>query len=104
MTSAAARPSVRRVVILVMDSVGAGASPDAADYGDTGAHTLGNVARHVGGLRLPNLAALGLGNVTPIEGVPPTDRARGGFGKMRTVTSVMTPSRPSEPVMTPSKS
>ena len=59
-----------RFVYLVLDGVGAGALPDAAEYGDEEANTLGNVARVVD-LRLPHLAALGLGNILPLRGVPP---------------------------------
>ena len=62
-----------RACVIVLDAVGAGALPDAADYGkdDPIADTLGNVSRAVGGLDLPNLEALGLGNVEPLEGCPP---------------------------------
>jgi phosphopentomutase len=60
--------------VVVLDAVGAGALPDAAEYGDEGANTLAHVAEAVGGLDLPTLAALGLGNVMPIEGVAPVDR------------------------------
>ena len=63
----------RRVLILVMDGVGVGELPDAADFGDTGSCTLGNIAEAAGGLNLPSLAALGLGNIIPISGVPPVD-------------------------------
>ncbi|MDX6471115.1 MAG: phosphopentomutase, partial [Gaiellaceae bacterium] len=55
----------------MLDAVGAGALPDADRYGDEGSNTLGNVAAAVGGLDLPNLEALGLGNVEPLEGCPP---------------------------------
>jgi phosphopentomutase len=78
---------IRRAIVLVTDSVGCGEAPDAGAYGDQGANTLGNVARKVGGLSLPNLATLGLGNLTDIPGVPPTDRARGAFGKMREISA-----------------
>jgi phosphopentomutase len=61
----------RRTVVVVLDGVGAGDAPDAADFGDEGANTLGNTAKAVGGLDLPNLQRLGLGSVTEIEGVPP---------------------------------
>ena len=61
----------RRTVVVVLDGVGAGDAPDAADFGDEGANTLGNTAKAVGGLNLPNLQRLGLGSVTEIEGVPP---------------------------------
>src|ERR1700675_3418938 len=57
-----------RACVIVLDAVGAGALPDAADFGDEGSDTLGNVARTVGGLDLPTLEALGLGNVEPLEG------------------------------------
>lgn len=57
-----------RACVIVLDAVGAGALPDAALYGDEGSDTLGNVARAVGGLDLPHLEALGLGNVEPLEG------------------------------------
>jgi phosphopentomutase len=60
--------------VVVLDAVGAGALPDAAEYGDEGTNTLSHVAEAVGGLDLPTLAALGLGNVMPIEGVAPVDR------------------------------
>ncbi len=72
----------RRALILVADSVGCGALPDAAAYGDEGSDTLGNVSRAVGGLALPVLGSLGLGHLTPILGVPPTPSPRGWFGKM----------------------
>ena len=62
-------PPFRRAVILVADGVGCGGASDAADYGDAGADTLGNIARATGGLRLPNLHALGLGHLTEIAGV-----------------------------------
>jgi phosphopentomutase len=57
--------------VIVLDAVGAGALPDAADYGDEGSDTLGNVARAVGGLDLPMMEALGLGNVAELEGCRP---------------------------------
>jgi phosphopentomutase len=71
-----------RVCIIVLDAVGAGALPDAAEYGDEGSDTLGNVARVVGGLDLPNLEALGLGNVEPLEGCPPQPGAPAVAGRL----------------------
>ncbi|NCO37829.1 MAG: phosphopentomutase [Armatimonadetes bacterium CG_4_10_14_3_um_filter_66_18] len=68
--------------MIVLDGVGCGELPDAAAYGDAGSNTLGNVGRAGGGLRLPNLGELGLGNVTPLEGVPPVDQPRASFGKL----------------------
>jgi phosphopentomutase len=71
-----------RFVILVADSVGAGAMPDAAEYGDAGADTLGNLSRAVGGLSLPALGRMGLGNVVPILGVPPVAHPAASWGRM----------------------
>lgn len=78
---------VGRVLLIVLDSVGCGDAPDAAAYGDAGANTLGNTARVVGGLRLPHLGALGLGNVVEIAGTPPTDRAAGAYGRLTEVSA-----------------
>src|SRR3954462_142168 len=71
-----------RACVIVLDAVGAGALPDAADYGDEGSDTLGNVARAVGGLALPMLEALGLGNVEPLEGCPPEPGAPAVAGRL----------------------
>jgi len=71
-----------RACVIVLDAVGAGELPDAADYGDEGSNTLGNVARAVGGLDLPNLEALGLGNVEPLEGCPPQPGAPAVAGRL----------------------
>jgi phosphopentomutase len=73
---------VARACVIVLDAVGAGELPDAADYGDEGSDTLGNVARAVGGLDLPNLEALGLGNVEPLEGCPPQPGAPAVAGRL----------------------
>jgi phosphopentomutase len=72
----------RRAAIVVLDGVGAGAAPDAAQYGDVGSDTLGNVARAVGGLSLPHLESAGLGNISAIAGVAPNPAARGAWGIM----------------------
>jgi phosphopentomutase len=68
--------------VIVLDAVGAGELPDAADYGDAGSDTLGNVARAVGGLDLPTLEALGLGNVEPLEGCPAQPHAPAVTGRL----------------------
>lgn len=73
----------RRAALLVLDGVGCGAAPDAADYGDAGSDTLGNVARAVGGLSLPRLEALGLGGTSVIPGVRTVDAPRAAWGRMR---------------------
>jgi phosphopentomutase len=72
-----------RACVIVLDAVGAGELPDAAEYGDEGSDTLGNVAKAVGGLDLPNLEALGLGNVEPLEGCPPQPGAPAIAGRLR---------------------
>jgi phosphopentomutase len=73
---------VRRAFVVVMDAVGAGELPDSADYGDAGADTLVHLAEMVGGLKLPTLQRLGLGNLRPIAGVAPTDRAEALHGRL----------------------
>jgi phosphopentomutase len=71
-----------KLILIVLDSVGVGELPDAGVYGDKGTNTISHVAQQVGGLRLPNLAALGLGNITNIKGVSRNKDAIGCFGKM----------------------
>ena len=73
----------KRAVILVLDGVGCGSAPDARSYGDVGSNTLGNVARAVGGLDLPNLASLGLGRVIPLDGMSSTAPVRGAWGMLQ---------------------
>jgi phosphopentomutase len=74
---------IDRVVLIVLDSCGCGAAPDAAQYGDAGSDTLGNMSVKVGGMTLPHLQGLGIGHLTTILGVPPVARPRGAYGKMR---------------------
>src|SRR3954464_1941863 len=71
-----------RACVIVLDAVGVGELPDAAQYGDEGSDTLGNVARAVGGLDLPSLEALGLGNVEPLGGCPPQPGAPAVAGRL----------------------
>lgn len=78
---------VKRVTLIVLDSVGCGDAPDAAAYGDAGANTLSNISRVVGGLNLPNMGKLGLGNLTEIKGVPPTEAAVGVYGRLTEVSA-----------------
>jgi phosphopentomutase len=72
----------RRFVILVADSAGCGALPDAREYGDVGSDTIGNVSRAACGLALPVLGRMGLGRLTPVLGVPPDPSPAGWYGKM----------------------
>jgi phosphopentomutase len=75
-------PRFRAVCLIVLDSAGIGDAPDAAAFGDEGSATLPNIARAVGGLSLPNMAALGLGNIVAIQGVVPADAPTGAYGSM----------------------
>ena len=71
-----------RACVIVLDAVGAGELPDAHEYGDEGSDTLGNVAKAVGGLDLPNLEQLGLGNVEDLQGCPPMQGAPAVAGRL----------------------
>ncbi len=73
---------IDRVIVVVLDSMGVGELPDAAEYGDEGSNTLGNIARALGGLNLPHFESLGLGNITAIEGVKPVPDCQAAWGKM----------------------
>ncbi len=75
-----------RFVFVVLDGVGVGALPDAADYGDVGSDTLGNLSRIVD-LRLPFLQKLGLGTIIPIRGVPPVPEPLALTGRLATLSS-----------------
>ena len=74
---------MKRAVIIILDGVGIGEAPDAADYGDEGNDTLGNVARACGGLDLPRLERFGLGNIRQLDGIEPRGDAVGAWGSMR---------------------
>jgi len=76
-----------RAILIILDGVGVGRAPDAAAYGDADSDTLGNLARAVGGLTLPTLAALGLGNLHDIAGVPPVARPQAGYGRLREISA-----------------
>ncbi len=73
---------MKKAVVLVLDGVGIGEMPDAGEYGDVGSDTLGNTAKAVGGLSLPNLQKLGLGNIHPIEGISPVTAPLASWGKL----------------------
>ena len=74
---------IDRVIVIVLDGVGVGEAPDAEEYGDKGSNSVGNTARILGGLNLPNLGELGLGNLTEIVGVSPRKDTRGAYGRCR---------------------
>ncbi|MFA8435404.1 MAG: phosphopentomutase [Marinifilaceae bacterium] len=72
---------IQRATIVVLDSAGVGYLPDAKEFGDEGSNTIGNIANHCDGIHLPNMQKLGLGNLTKIEGVAPTNEAQGAYGR-----------------------
>lgn len=71
----------RRIILVILDSVGIGEMPDAKNYNDEGSNTLGNISLAVGGLRLPNMEKLGLGNIDGIKGIVKSESPKGAFGK-----------------------
>ena len=73
----------RRAAIIILDGVGIGEAADAATYGDVGSNTLGNLARAVGGMSLPNLQRAGLGNIAPLDGVARVASPSGAWGLMQ---------------------
>ncbi len=80
--AAASMPTLDRAVIIVLDGVGVGNAPDAAAYGDEGASSVEHCAAAVGGLLLPTMGSMGLGNITPVRSTPPAARPIGGYGRM----------------------
>jgi len=74
---------IQRVILIVLDGVGIGALPDAASYGDSDANTLLHIAQSEGGLHLPNLQQLGLGNILTLPGIAPAAPARAHYGRMQ---------------------
>jgi phosphopentomutase len=71
-----------RIVFIVLDSCGIGEMYDAAEYGDQGSNTIGNIAKAVGGLKLPHLEQMGLARIHPVEGLSSDVSATGSYGKM----------------------
>lgn len=71
----------RKITLIVLDSVGIGALPDAKSYGDEGSNTLGNIAKAVKGFSLPNLEAMGLGNIDGMVGFDKNNNPSGSYGK-----------------------
>lgn len=75
----------KRIILMVLDSVGIGAAPDAHEFGDEGAHTLGHISARAG-LHVPHMAELGLGLIEPLKTVPAVDKPRGFYGKMQEIS------------------
>ncbi|PTQ57119.1 MAG: Phosphopentomutase [Candidatus Carbobacillus altaicus] len=80
-----ARNRYKRMILIVLDSVGIGAAPDAAEFGDEGAHTLGHISERAG-LHVPHMAELGLGLIEPLKSVPAVEKPRGFYGKMQEIS------------------
>jgi phosphopentomutase len=72
---------IGRVILIVLDSVGAGELPDASLYGDAGSNTIGNISKAIGGISLPNMERLGYGLIDGIEGINKCNKPNGAFGK-----------------------
>jgi len=78
---------VNNFIVIILDGLGIGELPDASKYNDEGSNTLSNMAEFVGGLNLPNLEKLGLGNIEPIKGILPQANPLASFGKMIEVSA-----------------
>ncbi len=79
--------TVNRFIVIVLDSVGIGEAPDAAAFGDIGSHTLGNIARTVGGLNTPHMESMGLANIAALQGLVPQYQPTASYGKMAEVSA-----------------
>lgn len=72
-----------RIHLIVLDSVGIGEAPDAEQFGDRGANTLGHIAEEMNGLKMPNMGRLGLSNIKELKGIPIEQQPAGFYGKMQ---------------------
>ena len=72
-----------KVHVIVMDSVGIGEAPDAVAFGDVGSHTLGHIAEKMNGLNMPNIGALGLSNIRPLQGIEKAQNPKAYYGMMQ---------------------
>ena len=77
----------KRVFLIVMDSVGIGEAPDAKEFNDVGADTLGHIAEKMNGLQMPNMAKLGLSNIREIQGIEKAEQPKAHFTKMQEASS-----------------
>lgn len=75
-----------RIHLLILDSVGIGEAPDAAEFGDTGSHTLGHIAQSMD-LQLPHLEAMGLGNIETLKGIDPQTKTKAYWTKLEEVSA-----------------
>ncbi|MBD7983639.1 phosphopentomutase [Sporosarcina sp. Sa2YVA2] len=77
------KKNFKRVHLIVLDSVGIGEAPDADQFGDIGADTLGHIGEAMGGLKMPNMGRLGLSNIKKIQGIDTEENPTGIYGKMQ---------------------
>jgi phosphopentomutase len=77
---------MKNFFLIILDGVGIGELPDAANYGDEGSDTLGNISKTLGGLDLPNLEKMGLGNIKLIKGISPQQKPLASFGKLKEIS------------------
>lgn len=75
-----------RVLLIVLDSVGIGELPDADQFNDAGAHTLGHIAEKMNGLHMPNMEELGLGNIETVKGIKPIEAPKAAYARMKEVS------------------
>lgn len=73
----------KKIHVVVLDSVGIGEAPDAANFGDVGSHTLGHIAEKMNGLTMPHMESFGLANIEPLQGMQATDKPKAYYGKMQ---------------------
>lgn len=72
-----------KIHVVVLDSVGIGEAPDAANFGDVGSHTLGHIAEKMNGLTMPHMESFGLANIESLQGMKATDEPKAYYGKMQ---------------------
>ena len=77
---------INRVILIVLDSVGIGELPDAADYGDQGSNTVGNIVKSCGKLNIPNLCRLGFGKIEGVDYLDIPSCIYGSYGRMAEVS------------------
>lgn len=78
---------IKRVIWIVLDSVGIGELPDADKFGDVGSNTLCNTAKAVGGLKIPNMVQLGIGNIAGITGIEKCEQPKGCYGRLAEISN-----------------
>lgn len=78
---------MKRVILIVLDSIGIGALPDADKYGDAGANTLNHIAKNCGGINIPNLSGLGIGNIEGLDNIEKADEPKASFGRAKEMSN-----------------